>query len=57
MSEPNIKDGIYVELFVVKDGQRYNVKTLSMNEVTKVLVNGLMDGVERLFGEDETNNK
>lgn len=41
-------DGVYMELFAVKDGMRYNAKVVSMSEVSKTLTNGLMDGIEKL---------
>ena len=42
-------DGVYMELFAVKNGIRYNAKVVDMSEVTKTLTNGLMDGVEKLW--------
>lgn len=41
-------DGVYMELFAVKDGMRYNAKVVSVSEVSKILTNGLMDGIEKL---------
>jgi uncharacterized protein (DUF4213/DUF364 family) len=42
-------DGVYMELFAVKNGMRRNVKVVSMSEASKTLTNGLMDGVEKLW--------
>ena len=42
-------DGIYMELFAVKDGVRYNAKIVDMKDVTNVLTNSLMDGIEKLW--------
>jgi hypothetical protein len=42
-------DGVYMELFAVKNGMRYNAKVVSMSEASKILTNGLMDGVEKLW--------
>lgn len=44
-----IDDGVYMELFAVKNGMRYNAKVVDMGEATKTLTNGLMDGVEKLW--------
>lgn len=44
-----INDGIYVELFAVKDGVRYNAKIIDMKEVSIVLTNSLMNGIEELW--------
>lgn len=44
-----MNDGVYMELFVVKDGIKYNAKILDMKDVTKVLTNSLMDGIENLW--------
>ena len=38
-----------MELFVVKDGIKYNAKIVDMKDVTKVLTNSLMDGIEKLW--------
>lgn len=46
---PYVKDGIYMELFTVKNGVRYNMKTMNIEEVSKTLTNGLMDGIEKLL--------
>ena len=42
-------DGIYAELFAVKDGIRYNVKVASIKEMSTTLTNSLMDGIEELW--------
>ena len=42
-------DGIYMELFAVRDRIRYNAKVVNMNEASKILTNSLMDGVEKLW--------
>lgn len=41
-------DGIYIELFAVKNGVRYNAKIIDMKDVSKILTNGLVDGIEKL---------
>ena len=31
-----INDGVYIEVFAVKDGVRYNGQVISLNDVTKI---------------------
>ena len=52
--EKVMNDGVYIELFAVKDGVRYNAKILDMKEVTLILTNGLLNGIENLW--EENNN-
>lgn len=47
-SEPERDDGIYMQLFCVKDGRRYDVKVISMKDVSTILTNSLMDGLEKI---------
>jgi hypothetical protein len=42
-------DGVYIELFAVKDGVRYNAKVVSMKDMSNILTNSLMDGIEKLW--------
>ena len=44
-----MNDGVYVELFTVKDGIRYNTKIIDMKEVSTTLTNSLMDGIDKLW--------
>lgn len=46
----DITDGAYIELFAVKNGVRYNYKTVSMKDMATILTNSLMDGVQELCG-------
>ena len=48
-SSQTMNDGIYIEFFAVKDGVRYNAKIVDMKDVTTVLTNSLMDGIEKLW--------
>ena len=41
-----MKDGIYLELFVTKNGIKYPLKTIFLKYFVKVLTNSLMDGIE-----------
>lgn len=45
----NHNDGIYIEVFAVKDGVRYNAQVISLNDVSKVLTNSLMDGLQEII--------
>lgn len=44
-----IPDGIYMEMFAVKNGIRYNAKVVSMKDTSIVLTNSLMDGINKLW--------
>lgn len=46
-----MNDGIYVELFAVKDGVRYNAKIIDMKDLTMTLTTSLVDGIEKLWEE------
>ena len=48
-SQDTNDDGLYMELFAIKDGVRYNRKIINMKDVSIILSNGLMDGVEKLW--------
>ena len=52
-----MKDGIYFEVFAMKDGKRYNAKIISVEEVSKILVNSVMDGLEKVLGFAEANTQ
>lgn len=43
------KDGVYIELFAIKDGIRYNAKIIEMKDVANILTNSLMDGIEKMW--------
>lgn len=49
MHKSDVNDGIYMELFAVKDGVRCNAKIVDMKDVANVLTNSLMDGIEKLW--------
>lgn len=40
------KDGIYVEVYAVKDGVKYVLRRTAAKEFTNSLVNGLLNGFE-----------
>ena len=48
-TEPKRDDGIYMQLFCVKDGMRYDMKVVSLKDVSTTLTNSLMDGIEKLY--------
>lgn len=41
-------DGIYFELFAVKNNVRYNVKLVSVSELVGTLTNSMLDGVSAI---------
>ena len=45
----SLPDGIYMELFAVKDGTRYNTNIMNMRDVSTTLTSSLMDGIEKLW--------
>ena len=51
-----MKDGIYFEIFAVKDGVRYNAKIIDAKEVSRIMTNSVMDGLEKVMGFEETNH-
>ena len=48
-NSPVINDGIYMELFAVKNGIRYNAKIIDMKDMANILTNSLMDGIEKMW--------
>lgn len=42
-------DGIYVDIFAVKDGKKYFLKTIDIKDVSKILVDSLMNGIEEIM--------
>lgn len=57
MEKINKDDGIYMELFAVKDGIRYNAKILDLKSVSMILTKSFMDGIEKLWTVDNLENK
>ena len=49
-----MKDGIYFEMFAMKNGIRYNSKIIDVKEVSKILANSVMDGLGKVIGFEET---
>lgn len=47
-------DGICIDIFAVKDGEKYPLKTLDMGDVSKILVDNLMNGIEEIVYGAET---
>lgn len=45
----NLNDGCYMELFAIRDGQRYNSKIVNLRDASTILTNSLMDGIEKLW--------
>ena len=51
-----MKDGIYFEIFVVKDGVRYNAKIIDAKEVSEIMANSVMDGLGKVIWFEETDH-
>ena len=49
-----MKDGIYFEIFVVKDGVRYNAKIIDAKEVSGIMANSVIDGLGKVIGFEES---
>ena len=49
-----MKDGIYFEIFAVKNNTRYNIKIVNTADVSKILVNSVMNGLENIIGFETT---
>lgn len=47
--DSTINDGIYIELFAIKNGVRYNTKIIEMKDIVNILTNSLMDGIENMW--------
>ena len=48
-------DGIYFEIFVIKDGVRYNQNIINVGNVSEILTNSILDGLGKILGVDPTN--
>lgn len=46
-------DGMYIEVFAVKNGVRYNARILNIKDVSLILTNSLMDGVGEIIMDSE----
>lgn len=46
---PKREDGIYAQFFAIKDGERYDTNVINLKEISSILTNSLMDGIEKLF--------
>ena len=51
-----MKDGIYFEIFAVKDGIRYNVKIIDAKEVSRIMANSVMDGLGKAIGFEDSDH-
>lgn len=48
-----MKDGIYFDIVTIKDGAEYLVRRISVNDVSKILTNQIMDGLSTILGISE----
>ena len=44
-----MQDGIYFEVFAVKDGVRYNAKIVDMTTLSLELTNSLLNGINNII--------
>lgn len=44
-----VNDGVYIELFAIKNGVRCNTKIINMKDMSYILTNSLMDGIEKMW--------
>jgi hypothetical protein len=51
-----MKDGIYFEMFAMKDGVRYNAKIIDIGEVGRTIANSVFDGLGKVMGLEENAN-
>lgn len=42
-------DGLYAEIFAVKDGVRYDYHIVNIEDVSKILIDSLMDGIQKII--------
>ena len=49
-----MKDGIYFEVFFMKNGIRYNTKIIDVKVANKILLTSTMNGFEKIIGLEET---
>jgi len=52
-----MEDGIYFEIFAIKDGERYNSHTINIKDVSRILTNSLLDGVEKIVTQSQQEEK
>lgn len=45
-----MENGIYITVFVYKDGKEYKIRTIPARELTNILTHSLIDGVEKVLG-------
>ena len=48
-TEPAREDGIYMQVFAVKDGKRYDMHVVSLKDTVTTLTGNLLDGIEKVF--------
>ena len=52
-----MKDGIYFEIFAIKNGKRYNVKIIDASEVSKIMANSVVDGLWKVIGFEDADHQ
>lgn len=50
-------DGLYAEIFAMKDGVRYDSHIVNIDDASKILIDCLVDGIQKIImGEVEESN-
>lgn len=52
-----MNDGIYFDIVTIKNGVEYPVKRISISEVSKILIDSLMNGLSNVLGISEEDIK
>ena len=51
-----MKDGIYLEIFAMKNGIRYNQKIIDVKMANRILLTSTMNELEKIIGLEETDH-
>ena len=49
VSNNKLQEGLYIEVFAIKDGIRYNSKIINIRDLSTILTGSLMNGIEKLI--------
>ena len=49
VSNNKLQEGLYIEVFAIKDGIRYDSKIINIKDLSTILTGSLMDGIEKLI--------
>lgn len=51
-----MENRIELDVFAVKDGIRYKIKTINVNDASLILTNSIMDGIGKIIGAIDNNH-